>query len=235
DRGDGVAEALVGGVRDRFLEFGGLELVGDEGAGRLAALADRFQRRLVAGGGTEAALEPTPGEPGGVELVADVLARHGDGVAGGAVIPIGLGVAGQREAALAVRRDVIVGTGRGGDRGAVGLVGGVDVAGVAGDEVDRSRRGGAERGPVGVVAHRVVLGVVPKPGDGVAVVVVHHRFFVAGSAERGRAAAGAHALHEAVHQAVVESLLLVAVVVVLVAGELTAGVAGESDGVAVEP
>ena len=66
------------------------------------------------------------------------------------------------------------GVGRGRDGGVLGGVGHVHAAGVAGDQVDRARRGGAEGGAVGVVAHRVVLGVVPQGGDGVAVVVVHH-------------------------------------------------------------
>src|SRR6201999_3659823 len=96
DRRDRVADALVAGMGDGFLEFGRLELVGDEGAGRLTRVAGRFQRRLIARGRPEAALEPAPGEARGVEQVADVLALEGDGVTGRAVVPVGLGVAGQR-------------------------------------------------------------------------------------------------------------------------------------------
>ena len=56
-----------------------------------------------------------------------------------------------------------------------------------------------------------------------------------GSAERRRAAGGADALDELVHLPAVERLLLVAVVVILVAGELASGAAGEAGRRAVEP
>ncbi len=93
--------------------------------------------------------------------------------------------------------------------------------------VDRARRRRTEVGPVRVVAHREVLGVVPQAGDGVAVVVVHDRVVGVDSGGwsrvpfRGQALRErqrtARLLHEHVHQAVVESALLVRVPVVLVA------------------
>ena len=93
-------------------------------------------------------------------------------------------------------------------RGAVGL---------AGDQVQRARGGGAEDGAEVVVAHGVVLGVVPDAGDGVAVVVVHGQ---AGAAVLvGAAGVAAGELDELVHRAAVVGLLLGAVVVVLVAGD----------------
>ena len=54
-------------------------------------------------GRPEAALEPAPRQAGGVELVADVGAGERDGVAGRAVVPVGLGVARQREPAVCRR------------------------------------------------------------------------------------------------------------------------------------
>jgi hypothetical protein len=76
-----------------------------------------------------------------------------------------------------------------------------------------------------------VLGVVPQRRHRVAVVVVHDGLGVAGSAERRGAGTGANALHELIHLPAVERLLLVGVVVILVAGQLTAGVAGQAGGV----
>ena len=80
----------------------------------------RGQRRLRSVvGRPEAALEPAPGEAGGVQLVADVRAVQRDRVAGRAVVPVRLGVAGQRVAALAVGREVGVRARRRRDRRAV--------------------------------------------------------------------------------------------------------------------
>ena len=88
---------------------------------------------------------------------------------------------------------------------------------LAGDEVERPRRGRPELGVVEVVAHRVPLRVVPQPGHGVAVVVVHDQAgrLVVG----GRAGTDPGLLHELVHQAAVHGLLLGGVGVVLVAGQ----------------
>src|SRR5207244_13206210 len=76
----------------------------------------------------------------------------------------------------------------------------------------------------------------PHRRDGVAVVVVHD---LGGQTRTAGRALGigvhAGALDEVVHLAVVERLLLVAVVVVLVTGQLSAGVAGEARRAAVQP
>src|SRR5947209_20524781 len=48
-----------------------------------------------------------------------------------------------------------------------------DVAGLAGDEVERTRRGGSECRIEALVEQDPVLRVIPKRGDGVPVVVVH--------------------------------------------------------------
>ena len=93
-------------------------------------------------------------------------------------------------------------------------------AGVTRGHVDRAGGGGAEAGVPVVVAHRVVLGVVPQPGDGVAVEVVHDD---AGRAVLDAAAGGRGRvlglLDEHVHLAVVLRQLLRRVAVVLVRGE----------------
>ncbi len=54
----------------------------------------------------EAAMEPSPGDAGCVEQVTDVLAGHAGRGAGGADIAGRVGVADEREAAVAVRNDV---------------------------------------------------------------------------------------------------------------------------------
>src|SRR5579862_4442279 len=90
--------------------------------------------------------------------------------------------------------------------------------GLAGDKVDRAGGGGAKSGAVGVVAHRVVLGIVPKGGHSVAVVIPHDNFVtVAGDVTAG--AGGADRFHEFIHQATVIRLLLIGIVVVLIAGD----------------
>src|SRR5205814_3411184 len=134
-------------------------------------------REAVSGPGRlEAALEPAPADVPRVEQVADVLAgRDGEGVAGGvvavgAVVEGRVGVAVDRAQAGAVQRAdaarvLDLGPGLRVDR-----VGG---AGLARGQVERARRGRAERGVPVVVAHRVVLRVVPQPGDRIAIVVVH--------------------------------------------------------------
>ena len=176
---------------------------------------------LVAGR-REAALEPAPADVPGVEQVADVLAgrdgqRAGRGVAGvGAVVEGRVGVTVDRAQAGAVQR---ADAARVLDLGPARRVDRVGVAGLAGDQVERAGRGRAERGVPVVVAHRVVLRVVPQPGDRVAVVVVHDQ---AGMAEQDRlpgARVGLRVLDELVHLAVVDGFLLRGVAVVLVAGQ----------------
>ena len=91
------------------------------------------------------------------------------------------------------------------------------VAVVARDQVERAGRRRAERGVEGVVVHREVLRVVPERGDGVAVEVVHDEARRA-TGEVGRAGLFLGELHELVHLATVEGLLLRRVAVVQVAG-----------------
>ena len=71
-----------------------------------------------------------------------------------------------------------------------------------------------------------MLGVVPQAGDGVAVVVVHDRFALQGVPNGAGPGPVPTLCDEEVHLAAVECLLLVAVVVVLVARELAARIAG---------
>ena len=232
-----VAQRLVGGVGGDVLagEVPG-ELVGDERRRRLSAVAGCGRGCRELGRRGKATFEPAPGETGAIQDVADVRALERDRVARRAIVPIRLSVVGQGEAALAVRREVAVGSGGRRDRRVVCLVAGVDVAGVARRDVDGAGRRGPERDTERVVAERVVLGVVPHRGDGVAVVVVHDLGGEARCSERAlRAGVHAGALDEVVHLSVVKRLLLVAVVVVLVTGELSAGMAGQAGGAAVQP
>ncbi len=89
--------------------------------------------------------------------------------------------------------------------------------GLPGDEIQRAGSGGAESGAERIVAHREVLCVVPNRGHGIAVVVTHHD----AGPFAGRVAAPAgrsHGLDKLVHEAGIESFLLVVVIVILVAG-----------------
>ena len=86
----------------------------------------------------------------------------------------------------------------------------------------RAGRGRAERVAVGVVTHRVLLGVVPQAGDGVAVVVVHYQARLADI--RSSAVLTVGELDEFIHQTAVEGLLLGGVLVIHVAGEGLGGV-----------
>src|SRR5262249_5243390 len=153
------------------------------------------------GGGPEPALEPAPGEAGGVQEVAEVATVHAvlsdlHGVAGRAVVHQRLWVADDRlPIAAQLTRQVTVGGG--------------DAVRVPGDQVERAGCRGAEGRAVGVVAHGEGLGVVPQRGHGIAVVVVHD---VAGLAplavDGGRTCPVAGELRELVHRATVEGLLL---------------------------
>src|SRR5262249_10199490 len=123
--------------------------------------------------------ERTPGNIGCIEQVTDVLgvrnglrARARAGVAGR------IDIADQGEAAAAVSNQVRV-------PGARCLR---PTVGLAGKHVDRAGRRRTILVSPGVVAHRVVLSVVPESGDGVAVEITHH---LAGGAERASAAIGA--------------------------------------------
>ena len=127
-------------------------------------------------------------------------------------------------ALVVVRVDVAVGGAVRGDRARVGgLRAGrgdrVTVGAQAGTHVDRALGRGPERGVPVVVAHRVVLRVVPQPGDGVAVVVVHDDAGRAVVLAGGGAVVLLGELDELVHLAAVFGFLLRQVVVVLVAGQ----------------
>src|SRR5207248_2658837 len=132
----------------------------------------------------EAPFEPAPRELVGVEEVADVRATRRDRRPRGAVVVGGVCVADNG----AVADDA----GEGGGRRPVGL---------AGDQVEGAGRGRSEGGPVRVVAHGEVLGVVPQRGDGVAVVVVHDEVWW--RLVRWRARLDLSVLDELVHQAVI--------------------------------
>ncbi len=126
----------------------------------------------------------------------------------------GVGIASHRPHALGVGNAHGVVTRRG-DDGLAGRGELPDTVGLAGNEVDRAEARRSERRAEGAVAHRVLLGVVPHRGDGVAVVVVHGQPL----ATVGRCLAGVAAgeLHELVHRSGVVCLLLCLVAVVLVA------------------
>src|SRR6202012_2419926 len=81
----------------------------------------------------------------------------------------------------------------------------------AGDQVERTRGRRAELGVERVVVERVVLRVVPQPGDGVAVVVVHDQARLTEDDRLTGADVGLRVLHEGVHLAAVLGLLLRAV------------------------
>ena len=239
DRMHRVADALVArSAATWFWKPAFLNSSGDERARRLAGVTGRRERVADSwcSDGSRPRTSPTRG-PGAFSTSPMFSPAQRDRVAGRAVVPVRLGVAGQRVAALAVRR-----SGRRSARSRSRSTGCSPRARCRRCRCRRTTRliapgrGRPERRPVAVVAHREVLGVVPQPGDGVAVVVVHHLL-------RGRrpcrtgvvAAAGADALDEVVHLAAVEGLLLVGVVVVLIAGELAAGAAGETGRARVEP
>src|SRR5580693_9895379 len=111
----------------------------------------------------EASAEPSPGDTGCVEQVADVLSSHLHLFATGAHIAewirvtddckptIAIGY--QRTRAPCMFRDAI---------------------GLAGNQIDRTHRGRTEVGAVRVIAHRVVLGIVPQRSDRVAIEVSHY-------------------------------------------------------------
>ncbi len=95
--------------------------------------------------------------------------------------------------------------------------------GLTRDQVQRAGGRGTEDAVEGVVRHGELLGVVPDPGDGVAVVVVHAQPRCAEDDRLTSAGVGAGVLDELVHLPVVECQLLGQVAVVLVARERLAG------------
>jgi hypothetical protein len=118
-----------------------------------------------------------------------------------------------------------------GDEAAAGLsVGDGAGIGVAGNKIQQAGGGGSKGRAIGVVVHGEVLRVVPQRGHGIAVVVVHDAVDAqtAGAgviaAEGKRRAVLEPCAGEAVHQAVVSGKLLIAIHVVLVAGDRPAAV-----------
>src|SRR5260370_19507104 len=89
---------------------------------------------------------------------------------------------------------------------------------LSGNEIQCAGCRGPENGPEGVVAHRVVLGVVPEGGYGIAVVVSHDDRFAVPSHVTARARCS-YRLHELVHGARAQRFLLVQIVMILIAGD----------------
>src|SRR5207248_10690238 len=108
--------------------------------------------------GTEAALEPSPGDSLFVKQIADVLAGHAHRVAGGAVIKERLWIA-DHAAANGINAWERLGN---------------HAVRLSGDKVQRARSRGSKCGVEAVIAHSEVLGIIPKRRDRVAVKVAHH-------------------------------------------------------------
>src|SRR5215471_9793880 len=97
---DVVADALVRGVWRQHLagETAG-ELIRDELRRLLVSVTGVARRIRKTHARREAALEPAPRQSGVVQQIADVLPAHRDRVPRGAVVPVRLRIAGEREAA----------------------------------------------------------------------------------------------------------------------------------------
>ena len=173
-------------------------------------------------GEIEAALEESPGHAGRGEQIAHVLAAELNQFAGrgGTHVAHRVGIADQRQPAIAVA-----------DGRAAGIHIGRDAIGLARNKIDGARRRRPEIGVVGVVAHRVMLRVVPKRGDGIAVVVPHGQ---SGGGDnrtaRRRRTCGADRRREGVHQTVIEGHLLRGVVMILIRGRSFAAIEAEGIG-----
>ena len=91
-----------------------------------------------------------------------------------------------------------------------------DTIGLARNEIDRADRGGTEVGAIGVVAHRIVLSIVPQRGDSVAIKVAHHLACGKHDCRRsvGRRTCTASVGGEQIHRATVEGQLFGRVIVV---------------------
>ena len=173
----------------------------------------------------ETALEPAPGDASHIEQIADVAACHRDLVDGrvGAGVEQRIGIADHREIARAFAcvAERLMGRMQQVARTVDHILHGREAVGLARDQVDGARRGGAElRGEV-VVAQRIMLRIVPQRRDGVAVVVTHDEAF--GRNAGGRRARGADPGREAIHVAVVIGALLGALIVSLVRRERLRG------------
>src|SRR5437763_7389139 len=83
---------------------------------------------------------------------------------------------------------------------------------LAGDQINRPWGGGAKCGSKEVIAQSEVLRVVPEGCNSIAIEVVHHQCLIG-------TRVATRILHEPVHKPVIESLLLIEVMVILVAGQ----------------
>ncbi len=138
-----------------------------------SAADDLANRRSRAAGGAvvvdglqvETTDKRTPRDIGGVEQIADVLGcRHALGRWARAGVAGRIDIADQRETTGAVGEQIR----------AAGTLCLSKAVGLAGEHVDRAGRRRTVLVTPGIVAHRVVLGVVPQSGDRVAVEIAHH-------------------------------------------------------------
>ena len=171
---DGAGVVLEGLMVCRVVGLGA-GVGGDGGTGAAGGAVG------VGDGEVEATLKPAPGEAGGVEQVADVLAGHADRLGGaGADVAGGVGVADVGESAVAVRQRLQL----------PGLT--VLTTPLVWPETTLiapwCRR--TEVRAEGVVVHGIVLGVVPESGDGVAVIVAHGEGLGGGRTGAGGAGRG---------------------------------------------
>jgi hypothetical protein len=92
----------------------------------------------------------------------------------------------------------------------------VSRSGLARNQVDRAHRGRAKIGAIGVVAHRVVLGIVPQRRNRIAVKIAHHLTGCEHGCRRstGRRTCAASVRGEQIHHAAVEGELFGHVVMI---------------------
>src|SRR5216684_1184339 len=172
--------------------------------GNVVALGFSVTSNVACRAIAETALEPSPGDAFRVQKIADVLSRHLNGLTRGAFVESRLGVADERTGGNVKSQN---------DRGQVLRY---CASRVPGNQVDGAGRGRTKRSGEGIVAQGEVLGVVPECGDSVAVEISHHVGLRAGQCSVGSGTV-AHRLHKQVHVAAIESALLIAIVVALVA------------------
>jgi hypothetical protein len=175
--------------------------------------ADGRGRRGRRRGRRKPTLEPPPADALGVQQVADILAGRylycslagGSGAAqvGATIVERRVGIAGNRNQRARCRDRSIRERKR--DHG---------IAGLSRDEIDGTYSRRAEHAAVRIVVQRVVLSIIPHPGDRVAVKIRHHCGSVASAADADTPGS----LDELVHQPAVEGLLLVGIIVIHVTG-----------------
>lgn len=162
-------------------------------------------------GGQEATLKIAPGHVLFVQKIADILPGHFKRPALAAIVEIAGEIGVGQGYRLIHRIDVEAAGVRVG--GIVGIVND-DSMRVPRDNIGVARYSGAIGSGKRIVAHGVVLGIVPQCLDGVAVVIIHDGRAVRGAA--GALAAGR--LREAIHRPTVVRLLLGFVVMSHIAG-----------------